>query len=57
MSKPDLRNVPRIQRDEIHIRAVEAVVKNGETVPDVAKELGVLRSTPNGGILTVLFHV
>ena len=48
MSKPDLRNVPRIQRDEIHIRAVEAVVKNGETVPDVAKELGVSPQSVNG---------
>lgn len=43
--KQDLRKVSRSFKDEMHVRAVEAVIKYGQSAAEVAKTLGTLPLT------------
>jgi transposase len=43
--KQDLRKVSRAVKDEMHVRAVEAVVKFGQSTEDVAKTFGTVPQT------------
>jgi transposase len=47
MVKNDLRKVTRQSRDELHLRAIEAVVKYGQTSIEVAKAFGTVPQTIN----------
>ncbi len=50
MSKNDLRKFSREVKDAMHVQAVEAVLKNGQTVADVAKTFGTVPQTINAWI-------
>lgn len=45
MRKTDLRRLSREQRDEIHIRTVNAILNHGQTVSSVVKSFGVSKQS------------